>query len=125
MRKLFTFVLALMTFVSVNAEEFYLVGDATPIGWDGDLNQRQSTRMKETSSGVYVWTGVLKHGGEGFKIQAGTSSWDDRYTPSSENFAISGSGSDKYQHNGKDWKWNPTNESWEYRGFEQACVYVP
>ena len=115
MRKLFTFVLALMTFVSVNAEEFYLVGDATPIGWEGDLNQRQSTRMKETSSGVYVWTGVLKHGGEGFKIQAGTSSWDDRYTPSSENFAISGSGSDKYQHNGeKDWKWNPTNESWQY-----------
>ena len=99
MRKLFTFVLALMAFVSVNADELYLVGDGTPIGWEGDLNQRQSTRMKETSSGVYVWTGVLKHGGEGFKIQAGTSSWDDRYTPSSENFAISGSGSDKYQHN--------------------------
>ena len=115
MRKLSTFLFALMAVISVNAEEFYLVGDGTPIGWEGDLNQRQSTRMKETSSGVYVWTGVLKHGGEGFKIQAGTSSWDDRYTPSSENFAISGSGSDKYQHNGeKDWKWNPTNESWQY-----------
>ena len=114
MKKLFTFLCALVCFTSMNADELYLVGDGTPIGWEGDINQRQSTRMTETSSGVYVWTGLLKHGGEGFKIQAGTSSWDDRYTPSSANFAISGSGTDTYQHNGDDWKWNPTHDDWQY-----------
>ena len=73
---------ALMAVVSINADDaLYLVGDATHIGWEGDVNQRQSTRMRETSPGVYVWTGLLKHGGEGFKIQVGNSSWDVRYCP--------------------------------------------
>ena len=113
MRKLFTFVLALMTFVSVNADELYLVGDGTPIGWEGDGTMRQSTRMTETSSGVYVWTGLLKHGGEGFKICNSFAGWDG-YHPSSENFAIAESGVDNYTTTGNDWKWNPSNENWQY-----------
>ena len=105
----------MMAAVSINADDaLYLVGDATPIGWEGDVNQRQSTRMRETSPGVYVWTGFLKHGGEGFKIQEGTSSWDVRYCPSSENFAISqAGGSDTYQ-SANDWKWNPSDEEWKW-----------
>lgn len=113
MRKLFTFVLALMAVVSVNADELYLVGDATPIGWEGDGNMRQTTRMTETSDGVYVWTGLLKHGSEGFKICNSFGGWDG-YHPSSEIFAIAESGVDYYTTSGNDWKWNPSNENWQY-----------
>ena len=115
MKKVLAFVFAMMATISINADDaLYLVGDATPIGWEGDVNQRQSTRMRETSPGVYVWTGFLKHGGEGFKIQEGTSSWDVRYCPSSENFAISqAGGSDTYQ-SANDWKWNPSDEEWKW-----------
>ena len=107
--------IALVCSVGMWADDgLYLVGDGTTIGWEGDVNQRQSTRMKEISSGVYVWTGLLKHGNEGFKIQEGTSSWDVRYCPSAENFAITQEGgSDTYQSK-DDWKWNPTNENWQY-----------
>ena len=94
------------------ADELYLVGDGTPIGWEGDSNQRQSTRMTETSAGVYVWTGLLKHGGEGFKICDG--GWNG-FHPSTQGLAISGTGSDNFtEDNNADWKWNPTNEDWQY-----------
>ena len=113
MRKLFTFVLALMAFISVNADELYLVGDGTHIGWTSDGTQRQLTRMAETNDGVYVWTGLLKHGNEGFKICNSTSGWDG-YHPSSENFAIAESGVDNYTSTGNDWKWNPSNGDWKW-----------
>ena len=115
MKKFFTLIVALMAALSINADDaLYLVGDGTSIGWEGDVNQRQSTRMRETSSGVYVWTGLLKHGGEGFKIQEGTSSWDVRYCPSSANYTITQEGgSDTYQST-NDWKWNPTDEDWKW-----------
>ena len=110
---LFTFVIALMAAISINADELYLVGDGTPIGWEGDGNMRQVTRMTETTSGVYEWTGLLKHGGEGFKIVDSFGGWDG-YHPSSENFAIADSGTDTYTTSGNDWKWNPSNENWQY-----------
>ena len=113
MKKLFTFVIALMAAISINADELYLVGDGTPIGWEGDGNMRQVTRMTETTSGVYEWTGLLKHGGEGFKIVDSFGGWDG-YHPSSENFAIADSGTDTYTTSGNDWKWNPSNENWQY-----------
>jgi hypothetical protein len=115
MRKLFTLAFALVCSVSMNADDaLYLVGDGTHIGWEGDVNQRQSTRMRETSPGVYVWTGFLKHGNEGFKIQEGSSSWDVRYCPSSENFAISQTGGTDTYQSANDWKWNPTDEEWKW-----------
>ena len=92
----------------------YLVGDGTTIGWSGDLIVRQLTRMRETSSGVYVWTGLLKHGGEGFKIQEGTSPWDVRYCPSASNFAISQEGGTDAYQSANDWKWNPSDEGWKW-----------
>ena len=51
MKKLFTFVIALMAAISINADELYLVGDGTHIGWTSDGTQRQSCRMAETSEG--------------------------------------------------------------------------
>ena len=115
MKKLFTFLFALACFTSMNADELYLVGDGTPIGWTSDGTQRQLTRMAETSvgSGVYVWTGLLKHGSEGFKICNSADGWDG-YHPSSENFAIGDPGTDSYTTSGNDWKWNPSNTDWQW-----------
>ena len=112
MKKIFTLLFAFIC-CSMYADELYLVGDATPIGWEGDGNMRQVTRMTETSSGVYVWTGVLKHGGEGFKIVNSFGGWDG-YHPSSENYVIADTGVDTYTTSGNDWKWNPSNENWQY-----------
>ena len=112
MRKLLFLMVALIC-SNMYADELYLVGDGTPIGWEGDGNMRQTTRMTETSDGVYVWTGLLKHGGEGFKICNSFGGWDG-YHPSSENFAIAESGIDTYTTSGNDWKWNPANEDWAY-----------
>ena len=40
MKKFFTLVFAMMAAVSINADDaLYLVGDGTPIGWEGDVNQ--------------------------------------------------------------------------------------
>ena len=113
MKKLFTLVFALMAVLSVNADELYLVGDGTPIGWEGDGSMRQPCKMIETSAGVYEWTGLLKHASEGFKIVNSFGSWDG-YHPSSENFAIGDSGTDNYTTSGNDWKWNPTNTEWKW-----------
>ena len=115
MKKFFTLLFAFMAVVSINADDgLYLVGDATTIGWSGDLIQRQLTRMRETSTGVYEWTGLLKHGGEGFKIQEGNSSWNVRYCPSSANFAITQEGGTDTFQSANDWKWNPSNENWQW-----------
>ncbi len=98
---------------SAMADDLYLVGDGTPIGWQTG-ETRQATKMNETSSGVYVWAGLLKHGGEGFKICNSSNGWNG-YHPSANGFAMGESGSDKYtEDNVSDWKWNPTNTDWEY-----------
>ena len=112
MKKILSLMLALIC-SSMYADELYLVGDGTPIGWEGDGNMRQITRMTETSSGVYEWTGLLKHGGEGFKIVDSFGGWDG-YHPSSENYAIAETGTDNYTTSGNDWKWNPSNTDWQY-----------
>ena len=93
-------------------EELYLVGDATVIGWSSDGSIRQTTRMTETSPGIYVWTGWLKHGGEGFKICNSKGGWDGYRSSNDGGVAMSGSGTDNYQ-TGDDWKWNPTNNDWQ------------
>ena len=116
MKKFFTFAFMLICSIGMYAEsglELYLVGDGTPIGWEGDGAMRQPCKMQETSAGVYVWTGLLKHGGEGFKICNSYSGWDG-YHPSNENFAIAESGTDNYTTSGNDWKWNPSNTDWQY-----------
>ena len=135
MKKLFIFTLMLVCSIGMYATKyssssFYLVGDATPIGWEGDENMRQPCRMFEelrlnddffhdySPTGVYVWTGLLRHGGEGFKICTG-GGWDGySFHPSSEGLAIGGdansSGIDTYTTSGNDWKWNPTNTDWQW-----------
>ena len=116
MKKLFTLAFALICSIGMYAEsglELYLVGDGTPIGWEGDGTMRQPCKMVETSTGVYQWTGPLKHGSEGFKICNSFNGWNG-YHPSAESFAIADSGTDNYTTSGNDWKWNPTNTDWQY-----------
>lgn len=112
MRKIFTLLFALIC-CTMYADELYLVGDGTPIGWEGDGTMRQTTRMTETSQGVYVWTGPLKHGNEGFKICNSFNGWEG-YHPSTEAFAIAESGTDSYTTSGNDWKWNPSHDDWKW-----------
>ncbi|MBP3711526.1 MAG: hypothetical protein J6I86_03575 [Bacteroidaceae bacterium] len=110
-RLLMLFAMCLCLASSVLADEKYLVGDGTSIGWvTGD--KRQLTKMTETSPGVFVWTGPLKHGNEGFKINSGENYVDPTYHPSSENFAMGDEGTDNYTTSGNDWKWNPTATDW-------------
>ncbi|MBQ9294283.1 MAG: hypothetical protein IJ219_05065 [Bacteroidaceae bacterium] len=110
-RLLMLFAMCLCLASSVLADEKYLVGDGTSIGWvTGD--KRQLTKMTETSPGVFVWTGPLKHGNEGFKINSGENYVDPTYHPSSANFAMGDTGTDKYKTSGDDTKWNPTATEW-------------
>ena len=51
MRKFITFCFALMAAISINAEEYYIVGDATPIGWAEGADLRNPTKMTETDGG--------------------------------------------------------------------------
>ena len=114
MKKFLTLALVLFCSIGMNADELYLVGDGTPIGWEGDGNSRQPCRMTEASEGVYVWTGMLRHGSEGFKICNSFGGWDG-YHPSSANFEIADTGSDNYStDNSKDTKWNPANTDWQW-----------
>ena len=74
MKKLFLSFLFAAATLTCWADEYYIVGDATPWGWvTGDA--RNNTKMTETSSGVYVWTGLLKRA-EGFFICNSLSGWN-------------------------------------------------
>ena len=100
------------------ATDYYLVGDATTIGWTTGEANRSPTKMTESStSGVYVWTGPLKHAAEGFFICNAPSGWSG-YGSSVEKsggsyYSISEvGGTDSCTE--KDNKWNPTNTEYEY-----------
>ena len=110
MKKLLTFLFALTAALSINADNKYLVGDGTRIGWDGG-ETRHRMKMMETSEGVYVWTGPLKNAGEGFKIVSGEWWENPGYHPSTANYPIGDTGTDTYTTDGDD-KWNPTATDW-------------
>lgn len=95
------------------ADEYYIVGDATPWGWvTGD--GRKPAQMTETSSGVYVWTGLLKRA-EGFYICNSLNNWSGvgSSVPKAGGAAynIADIGSDTYTSG--DNKWNPVNTDWQ------------
>ena len=100
------------------ADEYYLVGDATPCGWvTGDA--RKLTQLTETATpGVYEWTGILKNGGaaagNGFYICTALGSWTAIYPSTEEaSMAIAEIGESEYQTETEK-KWNPVNTDWQY-----------
>ena len=110
-RLLIVFALGLSLASSTWAEDLYLVGDGTIIGWTQNSElQRQPTKMMETSSGVYEWTGLLKHASEGFSIRKNLN-WEG-YFPTTSNYAISDVGGTSDYNTSSDFKWNPTNTDW-------------
>ena len=115
LRKLLFSLLLVAATLNCWADEFYIVGDATPCGWVTG-NARKVTQLKETStSGVYEWTGILKNGGNtagnGFYVSTELNSWKAIYP--SEQYSISDIGESGYQ-NGVENKWNPVNSDWQY-----------
>lgn len=93
MKKLLSLLVALICAITVNATELFMVGDATPAGWDlgAALNTQQ---MEEVSTNVFEWTGVLAaNSGEGFKILAGRD-WNPGLHPSEAALKIDQVGQD-------------------------------
>lgn len=97
------------------ADEYYVVGDASPCGWStGDA--RKFMQMNETATpGVYEWTGLLRNGGSGagngFYICTALNNWAALY-PENQ-FPIGDTGSSSYQGD-TEYKWNPTNTDWQF-----------
>ena len=87
------------------ADDLFLVGDATPIGWQ--FGGRDATHMTE-SDGAYTWTGFLKKGG--FKICTAHETWDG-YHPQSADLEIDPTGATQTMttDNGADYKWKVVN----------------
>ena len=87
------------------ADDLYLVGDATPIGWL--FNGRDATHMTE-SNGTYSWTGFLQKGG--FKICTAQDTWDG-YHPQTADLEIDVEGNTQPMttDNGADYKWKVVN----------------
>ncbi|MBR1499704.1 MAG: hypothetical protein IJ615_08795 [Bacteroidaceae bacterium] len=114
MKKVLTFVFALVAAISVNAEEYFLVGDGTKIGWTDNSTDRQATRMYEKESGVFEYIGLLKHATEGFNIVDTNNGWNG-FSCSTENYAIGDAGTDNYKIR-QEWdkKWNPEDENWRW-----------
>ncbi len=115
MKKILLSFLLVTAGISCWADEYYLVGDATPCGWaTGDA--RKPMQMTETATtGVYEWSGLLKHGGDaagnGFYICNSLSGWSALYP--SETYPISDTGESTFQKN-QEFKWNPTNTDWQF-----------
>ena len=89
----------------MSADELYLVGDATPIGWL--YGGRDATHMTE-SGGAYTWTGFLQKGG--FKICTAQQTWDG-YHPQTADLEIDPTGATQTMttDNVADYKWKVVN----------------
>ena len=113
MRKILLSVLFIAMGLMCRADEFYLVGDATPWGWvTGEA--RMPAQMTETDeTGVYEWTGPLRHA-EGFFIcnsMSGWSGYGSSVPKADGDFPISDVGTDDFTET--DNKWNPVNTDWQ------------
>lgn len=75
MKKLFGLILALIFAMNVNADRLFMVGDATPQGWNVGTSEMKATELIETAPGIFTWTGKLKVGSEGFKVSTSIGQW--------------------------------------------------
>jgi hypothetical protein len=63
---------------TIDRSQLYLVGGATPAGW----NNANPVEMTEVSEGVYTWTGTLSaEGDKQFKFISQPGSWDKTFNP--------------------------------------------
>ena len=104
---LFTLLLAAVTLPGW-AEELYLVGSAVSIDWNIN-NAMRATKMTETSTSVFEWTGYFKASGE-FKILTNKDSWDNGYNPTSATVTLSDQNSGIQDRSGGDNKWKVASD---------------
>lgn len=69
------------------AEDLYLVGNALSVDWNIN-NALRATKMAETSTNVFEWTGYFKASGQ-FKILTNKDSWDYGYNATSSLVTLS------------------------------------
>ena len=86
------------------AADWFINGDATPMGWTDNGDKHRVTAFIQQGEGTYVWIGKLVVGSEGFKIGTNFSGWGD-YHPSSSGLQIDIAGTDNITEGGNDWKW--------------------
>ena len=86
------------------ATDWFINGDATPMGWTDNGNKHRVTAFIPQGEGTYVWIGKLVVGNEGFKIGQNFSGWGD-YHPSSAGLLINEVGTDNIVSGGSDTKW--------------------
>ncbi|MBO7466869.1 MAG: hypothetical protein J6T94_04195 [Bacteroidaceae bacterium] len=113
MRKILLSLILIAAGLTCWADEFYVVGDATPWGWVTGEARRPSQMTEIDSTGVYEWTGPLKHA-EGFFICSSLNGWSGygSSVPKAEgDLAIAGEGMDLFTET--DNKWNPKNTDWQ------------
>ena len=113
MRKFLLSIVFIAAGLTCWADEFYVVGDATPWGWVTGEARRPTQMVEVDAEGVYEWTGPLKHA-EGFFICSSLNGWSGygSSVPKAEgDLAIEGAGLDKFTES--DNKWNPTNTDWQ------------
>ena len=110
MKKVLAFVFALMATVNINATDWFINGDATPMGWTDNGDKHRVTAFIPQGDGTYVWIGKLVVGNEGFKIGTGLSGgWGD-YHPSSSGLQIDIAETDNIKQGGDDWKWKVSKD---------------
>ena len=115
MKKLLLSFLFITAGMTCWADEYYIVGDASPCGWSQNDARKMMQMTETTTPGVYEYKGLLKNGGSGagngFYICTALSGWSALYP--SEQYPISDTGSCTYQTD-TEYKWNPTNTDWQY-----------
>lgn len=106
MKKLLGLTLTLLFSLSVNAVDLFLVGDATPVGWEVNSPLR-TTQLTEVSPGIFEWIGKLVSGGEGFKVSDSVGDWGV-WHPAEAGKIIDGT--EDTMVNGEDTKWKVSKD---------------
>ena len=112
MKKVLAFVFAMMAAISINAADWFINGDATPMGWSDQSTAHQVTAFYHQGNGTYIWIGKLLNKGEGFKIgknNSGLGGWGDCH-PSSADLQIDIAGTDNITIGGGDTKWKVSKD---------------
>ena len=104
MKKLFFTLLLAAATLPGWATDWFINGDATPMGWTNDGDKHRVTAFIQQGEGTYVWIGKLVKGSEGFKIGQGFTDWGD-YHPSSAGVLINEVSTDNIVSGGSDTKW--------------------
>lgn len=109
MKKLFGLALAFLCSMSMFADRLFMVGDATPQGWNVGTSEMKATELIETAPGIFTWTGKLNVGGEGFKVSTAIGQWGN-WHPSNGYSGKLDQTSDVMREGDPDTKWQVSQE---------------